>query len=47
MSMWTSPVLVSGGWSVATIPVVSLGPCEVSSLQLTQCLNLVRGALGL
>ena len=35
------------GWRVITIPVVFLGPCEVSSLQLTQYLNLVRGACGL
>ena len=35
------------GWSVITIPVVFLGPCEVSSLQLTQYLNLVRGTCGL
>ena len=27
------------GWSVITIPGVFLGPCEVSSLQLTKYLN--------
>ena len=32
------------GWSVITIPVAFLGPCEVSFLQLSQYLNLVRGA---
>jgi len=35
------------GWSVITIPVAFLGPCEVSFLQLSQYLNLVRGACGL
>ena len=35
------------GWSVITIPVIFLGPCEVSFLQLTQYLNLIRGARGL
>ena len=35
------------GWSVITIPVAFLGPCEVSFPQLTQYLNLVRGARGL
>ena len=35
------------GWSVITIPVIFLGPCEVSFLQVSQYLNLVRGARGL
>ena len=30
------------GWSVITIPGVFLGPCEVSSLQLTKYLELYR-----